>query len=66
MVVAVAAEVTYPTAHQLLEHCDAVLRLPGDSAAADQDVAVARRRRRPVYYRFDDIPSRPDATPASS
>lgn len=39
-----ADQVMYPTAERLLEHCDAVLRLPGESTGADQDVAIAHRR----------------------
>src|SRR5919197_4930175 len=35
-----AERVLYPTARRLLEHCDAVLRLPGASTGADQDVAI--------------------------
>src|SRR3954470_8367979 len=31
-----AARVMYPTAERLLEHCDAVLRLPGGGARAPQ------------------------------
>src|SRR5919197_4722915 len=38
----IAQEVLYPTAERLLQHCAAVLRLPGDSTGADQDVAIAR------------------------
>jgi hypothetical protein len=53
-----AEQVMYPTAQRLLAHCDAVLRLPGDSAGADQDVAIARQRGLPVYYRLEDIPTR--------
>lgn len=53
-----AEQVMYPTAQRLLEHCDAVLRLPGDSTGADQDVAIAQRRGLPVYYRVEDIPVR--------
>jgi len=53
-----AEEVMYPTAHRLLEHCDAVLRLPGESAGADQDVAIARHRGLPVYHHVGDIPPR--------
>lgn len=30
-----AEQVMYPTAQRLLAHCDAVLRLPGDSTGAD-------------------------------
>ena len=55
-------DVMYPTAQRLLAHCDAVLRLPGDSTGADQDVAIARERGIPVYFRVEDIPARaPDA-----
>ncbi|MGV9453131.1 DUF4406 domain-containing protein [Streptomyces sp. NPDC003635] len=53
-----ADQVLYPTAERLLAHCDAVLRLPGESAGADQDVATARRRGLPVYYSVEEIPSR--------
>ena len=35
-------------AQRLLQHCEAVLRLPGDSTGADQDVAIARERGLPV------------------
>jgi hypothetical protein len=51
-----AEQVMYPTAQRLLQHCDAVLRLPGDSAGADQDVAIARDRGLPVYYDVKEIP----------
>ena len=53
-----AAQVLYPTAQRLLEHCDAVLRLPGESAGAYEDVAIAHRRGLPVYYSLDEIPVR--------
>jgi hypothetical protein len=46
----------YPTAERLLQRCDAVLRLAGESRGADQDVAIARDRGIPVYYRLDEIP----------
>lgn len=52
----VASEIMYPTAQRLLEHCDAVLRLPGESTGADQDVEIAQKRGLPVYYRVEDIP----------
>jgi hypothetical protein len=51
-----AAEVLYPVAQRLLQHCDAVLRLPGESRGADQDVAIARHRGIPVYYSLHEIP----------
>ncbi len=52
----VAETVMYPTAHRLLQHCDAVLRLPGTSTGADKDVAIAQERGIPVYTRLDQIP----------
>jgi hypothetical protein len=51
-----ADEVLYPTAERLLARCDAVLRLPGESTGADQDVAIARERGLPVYHRIEDVP----------
>ncbi|WP_433295882.1 DUF4406 domain-containing protein [Pseudonocardia sp. CA-142604] len=51
-----AQQVMYPTAHRLLQHCDAVLRLPGASTGADQDVAIARERGIPVYADLAEIP----------
>ncbi len=51
-----AEQVLYPTAERLLQHCDAVLRLPGESVGADQDVAIARERGIPVWFRLEDVP----------
>jgi hypothetical protein len=51
-----AEQVMYPTAQRLLAHCDAVLRLPGESTGADQDVAIAEERGLPIYYRLEDVP----------
>ena len=47
-----------PTAERLLQHCDAVLRLSGESTGADNDVRVATERGIPVYTRIEDIPVR--------
>ncbi|RKS75550.1 hypothetical protein CLV35_2020 [Motilibacter peucedani] len=52
----VAGEVMYPTAERLLAHCDAVLRLPGASGGADQDVAIAQERGIPVWYSLEEVP----------
>jgi hypothetical protein len=56
-----AEQVLYPAAQRLLQHCDAVLRLPGESTGADQDVETAIRLGLPVYYSVDDIPRRTEA-----
>ncbi len=52
-----AAEVMYPVAQRLLEHCDAVLRLPGASTGADEDVRIARSKGLPVYTEVSQIPA---------
>ena len=49
-------EIQYPVAHRLLEKCDAVLRLPGSSKGADEDVRIATERGLKIYYRLEDIP----------
>ena len=54
---AAGGDVMYETAHRLLQHCDAVLRLPGASAGADKDVEIALERGLPVYHSLDEIPA---------
>ena len=51
-----AEHVMYPTAERLLQHADAVLRLPGESTGADQDVAIATVRGIPVYHALEEVP----------
>ncbi|ROR82737.1 hypothetical protein SAMN06295974_2835 [Plantibacter flavus] len=51
------SDVMYETARRLLQHCDAVLRLPGESSGADTDVAIARQRGIPVYTELSEIPA---------
>jgi hypothetical protein len=48
--------ILHPTARRLIEHCDAVLRLPGASKGADDDVQQAHSRGIPVYYQLEEIP----------
>lgn len=42
---------------RLLSHCDAVLRLKGDSSGADRMVAVARGLGLPIYCSLEEIPA---------
>lgn len=51
-------QVLHPTAGRLIEHCDAILRLPGESKGADNDIRLAHERGIPVYYTIDEIPKR--------
>lgn len=48
----------YPVAHRLLERCDAVLRIAGESRGADMDVARARQLGLPEYLDPSEIPLR--------
>ncbi len=49
-------EILYPIANRLLSRCDAVLRLPGASKGADEDVRLAKERGLPVFQNLADVP----------
>ena len=49
-------EIAYPIANRLLLKCDAVLRLPGESTGADNDVRLAKELGLKVYYNLEDVP----------
>lgn len=49
-------QIFHPAAGRLIALCDAILRLPGDSKGADNDVRLANERGIPVYYRLEDVP----------
>lgn len=49
-------QIFHPAAARLLALCEAVLRLPGASTGADNDVRIATERGVPVYYRLEDVP----------
>jgi hypothetical protein len=57
-----AADVLYPTAERLLAHCDGVLRLPGASTGADEDVRMARDRGIPVWLDLQEVPGVAEAS----
>ena len=46
----------YPVAHRLLEKCDAVLRIPGESRGADLEMAKAREQGKLIFTNIEDIP----------
>ena len=54
---AIYDEILYPIANRLLSRCDGVLRLPGASKGADEDVRLARQLGLHVWYSLSDIPS---------
>ena len=54
---AVYEELFHTHCERLLSHCDAVLRLRGESSGADRMVAVARGLGLPVYCSLEEIPA---------
>lgn len=53
---AVWNELFHPVAVKLIDHCDAVLRIGGPSAGADEMVATAGNRGKKVFFHLDEIP----------
>jgi hypothetical protein len=49
-------EILYPIAHRLLNRCDAVLRMPGASKGADEDIRIAKERGLRVFYSLAEVP----------
>jgi hypothetical protein len=49
-------EIFHPIAERLLDRCDAVLRVGGQSQGADLMVDIARQRKLLVFTRLDDVP----------
>jgi hypothetical protein len=53
---AIYNDILYPIANRLLTRCDAVLRLPGASQGADEDVRLAKERGLAVYQSLAEVP----------
>jgi hypothetical protein len=51
------AHIMMPLALRLTERCDAVLRVAGASAGADEEVERFRARGAPVYRSVDEVPT---------
>lgn len=49
-------EIFHPIAIRLVARCDAVLRVGGASAGADEMVRLAEAQGKKVYYRLEDVP----------
>jgi hypothetical protein len=52
----ISEQYLYPVASRLLERCDAVLRIEGESKGADEDLRLARERGLQVFWRMEDVP----------
>jgi hypothetical protein len=49
-------EMLMPLTERLLHRCDAILRIPGVSAGADDHVELARSRGLKVFYGLEQVP----------
>lgn len=58
---AVFDEIFHPVARELIGKCDAVLRIGGPSAGADDMVATGRRLGKKIFLALEEIPARPRA-----
>ncbi|WP_345955508.1 DUF4406 domain-containing protein [Mucilaginibacter sp. PAMB04168] len=53
---AIFNEIFHPVAVQLIDHCDAILRIGGPSAGADEMVSTGRAKGKLIYLDPEDIP----------
>jgi len=53
---AIYNEISYPIAHRVLSHCQGLLRIPGASNGADEDVRLAKVKGIEVYHTLEEIP----------
>lgn len=51
-------EIFHPIAVQLIDHCDAVLRIGGPSKGADEMVATGRAKGKRIFMDLSEIPQR--------
>jgi hypothetical protein len=49
-------EIFHPVAVQLIDHCDAVLRIGGPSTGADEMVSTGRAKNKIIFYNIEEIP----------
>lgn len=50
-------EIFHPISRQLVERCDAVMRIGGPSSGADEMVRLAQGHGKQVFYRFEELPA---------
>ena len=49
-------KIFHPVAVQLIDHCDAVLRIGGPSAGADEMVNTGKAKNKIIFYKIEEIP----------
>ena len=55
---AIFNEIFHPVAVDLIDHCDAVLRIGGASAGADEMVRTGLNKGNQIFYSIKEIPPR--------
>ena len=50
-------EIFHPVAIRLIDHCDAVLRIGGPSAGADEMVNKGKARGKRIFFKEEEIPA---------
>lgn len=50
-------EIFHPISERLVARCEAVLRIGGASAGADEMVRLAQAQGLKIYYRLEDVPN---------
>lgn len=53
---AIFTEIFHPIAERLVEHCDGILRMGGESHGADLMVKLAKERGLAVYHALREVP----------
>jgi hypothetical protein len=51
-------KIFHPVAVKLIDHCDAVLRIGGPSAGADEMVNTGKAKNKIIFYKIEEIPLR--------
>jgi hypothetical protein len=54
---AIFNELFHPVAVRLISHCDAVLRIGGASAGADEMVTVGKEKGKTIFFSKEEIPA---------
>jgi hypothetical protein len=55
---AIFDEIFHPIARELIDKCDAVLRIGGPSSGADDMVATGQKRGKRIFWELTEIPER--------
>ncbi|MBN8707378.1 MAG: DUF4406 domain-containing protein [Bacteroidetes bacterium] len=50
-------EIFHPVAVQLIDHCDAVMRIGGPSSGADEMVKTGQKKGKIIFHKLSEIPT---------